>query len=169
MTKAAKLNPYVYRRSGLPPGSLDGRTPKTYKPNAVVGKVGRAHLRGSMRAHATLLKACRDLLRLRGVPCFRVQQAASQRRDGTYYAGSDRGAPDLFGCLPGGRVLCVECKSGNARASADQLAAQAEWIAHGACYMIVRDIAELQRALDALLTPAPHRLIEDAVLLSGSE
>lgn len=149
MTKAAKLAPFVYRRSGLPPGSFDGRTPKAYKP-PVTGKTLRT-FPGSLRAHATLLRACRDLLRLRGVPCFRVQQSASQRKDGTYYAGSDKGAPDLFGVLPRGRVLCIEAKSGNARATVDQIAAQSEWIAHGACFLIVRDIAELQRALDTLM------------------
>ena len=126
-------------------------------------KAARIAPPGSMAAHGTLLKACRDLLIMRGVPCFRIQQKASQRRDGTWYAGSDVGAPDLIGCLPGGRVLFIEVKTGKGRATMEQIGAIGDWTKAGAACYVIRDIGQLQAELDRLM---PRRVIGNRGIVS---
>jgi len=105
------------------------------------------HKRGSQRAHGSLCKAIRDLLRLHGIPCWRVGQKGSQRRDGSWYAGHDKGAPDIFGILPangGGKALAIEVKSGaRATLTAEQKMAKIECEGAGGVWITAKSVDQV--------------------------
>jgi hypothetical protein len=115
-----------------------------------------SNLPGSVRAHASLVAACRTLLLMRGIPCFRVNPRSVRKANGSWSSpGADVGAPDLIGCLSGGRILYVECKTGTSRLRPEQRASMDRWVAAGALCLVVRDVSEL----DAVVQTAPsvHR------------
>lgn len=75
---------------------------------------------------ADLVKACLQLLRLRGIFAFRVNCGAvlgthrGKRRFVRFT--SVPGVSDILGVLPGGRLLCVEAKGPKGKLRASQAA-----------------------------------------------
>ena len=103
---------------------------------------------GSVAAHVSLVKACRDLLKLRGIPVFRLNQRPVQNRNGIWSSpGADMGAPDLIACLPGGRALFIEVKTGRAMQRPVQRLSFDHWAANGALCLEVRAITDLEAVL----------------------
>ena len=103
-------------------------------------------------AESRLVRACLDLLHLRGVWAWRNNTGAA-----TYLDAQGRrrlvrfgqaGAPDILGILPGGRLLAVECKVGRRPLTR----AQQVWLAwleqHGALAVCVRSVEELLNTLN---------------------
>ena len=101
---------------------------------------------GSQRAHDSLCAAISRLLTLRGIAHARVGQKASQRRDGSWYSGSDRGAWDIFACIDG-RAVAIEAKTGKAWLSGQQIEFGYQWQEGGGLCLVVTDIARLDAAL----------------------
>jgi hypothetical protein len=60
------------------------------------------------------------------------------------------GISDILGVLPGGRFLAVECKRPGNRPTPEQAAFLAAVEAAGGLALVVRDVAELQAALDGV-------------------
>ena len=100
------------------------------------------------------MKACCDYLRLHGIPAVRVGQKASQRRDGSWYSGTDKGVWDIVAPLPPhAMTLWVEAKTGKASLTPEQIAFCGEQYAAGAWCVVARsvdDLAEVVRAVKAL-------------------
>lgn len=98
------------------------------------------------------LAQCLELLRLRGVPCWR-QNCGGMRVGGRYVPfTSSPGISDIIGVVPSGpeagKILCVECKAPGGTVRPSQRAfLDAVSNAKGVC-AVVTDVREL----DALLT-----------------
>jgi hypothetical protein len=88
-----------------------------------------------------------DLLALRHILAFRVNQRPVLTGRGWRNPGADPGAPDIFACLPGGRAFLIELKTGLARLSPVQVAALRGWRAQGALTAEIRNVAELYAVL----------------------
>ena len=97
-----------------------------------------------------LVRACLELLKLRGVLCWRQNTGALPqiyRGKKRYIRFGVKGMSDIVGILPGGRIICVECKLPGGKLSEDQerflrLVAQ-----QGGLALVVRDLDELVRGL----------------------
>jgi hypothetical protein len=94
-----------------------------------------------------LVRACLQLLALRGTRAWRNNSGAASV-GGRYVRFGDPGSPDIFGILaPSGRLLAVECKTGQGRLNPAQRAWMASAEAAGAACLVVRSVAELERWL----------------------
>lgn len=102
--------------------------------------------KGSQKAHDSLCRAIRDFLKLHGVPCWRVGQKGSQRRDGTWYAGHDKGAPDIFAIVKCYAVL-IDAKTGTAKLSKEQLRSREECLKAGGIWITATSVADVAKEL----------------------
>lgn len=97
-----------------------------------------------------LVKACLEFLHLKGVKAWRNNSGAVR----ACYNGKSRfirygavGSPDILGCLPGGRLLAVECKTPTGRVRPEQAAFLSELRAAGALAVVVHNLDELNEAI----------------------
>jgi hypothetical protein len=98
---------------------------------------------------SALVKACLDLLALRGVFAWRSNNAGIwDAKKKAYRFHGTRGVPDILGCLPGGRLLAVEAKEGRGRLTEEQHCYLAHVNALGGLGLVVRSVGELIGALD---------------------
>lgn len=108
-------------------------------------------------AHTRLVKACLDLLKIRGIPAWKNNTGSVRMPSGSWVAFSAPGLPDVLAILPPtGRLAGFECKTGRGRLTPVQRAARDRLIAAGAFFAIVSDIAELNRILNLLLEDSDH-------------
>jgi hypothetical protein len=108
--------------------------------------------RDTTSAHDSLVRACVDYLTLLSVPAYPINQVPRRRKDGTYRtSGAPSGFPDIVACLPSGRMLAVECKTGKARLRKDQVRVLQELCDAGALVVRVRSVDDLWDALRDLL------------------
>jgi hypothetical protein len=100
-----------------------------------------------------LVRQCLDYLQLRKVPCWRQNSGSAM-----FGAGGKRrfvrfavtGCADILGVLPpGGRILAVECKRPGGRLTPAQAAFLRCVAEAGGLAVVVRDLRDLQRALEA--------------------
>jgi hypothetical protein len=106
-----------------------------------------------------VLKACLQLLKLRGIPAWRQNQGALREGKRFVRFASAEGISDIVGCLPpppdvapelfGGRMLCVECKRPGGRLTAAQRRFLERMEAAGALCLVISDVAQLDAALRA--------------------
>ncbi len=98
-----------------------------------------------------ILKACLQLLAMRGVVAWRHNQGAIPLEGGGYrrFVGA-RGCSDILGVLPGGRFLACEVKRPGKKPTADQLGFLAAVNAAGGLGVWVQSVDELDRKLEAL-------------------
>jgi hypothetical protein len=101
---------------------------------------------------ADLIRQCLDYLQLAKVPAWRQNTGCA-----TFGAGGKRrfvrfaveGCSDILGVLPpSGRLLAVECKRPGGKLTAAQAAFLDNVRAAGGLALVVRDVRDLQRALD---------------------
>lgn len=110
----------------------------------------KLHSKGSASAHASLVAACCTLLTLIRWPHSPINQKATQKTDGSWHsAGADEGIGDILGCTPWGRAVFIECKSGDAEQSPEQLREAAKWERAGALVLLVRSVDQLDKATKA--------------------
>lgn len=101
---------------------------------------------------SAVLSACLDLLKLRGVLAWRNATGGILRtsKDGRQFRAfyGLRGSADILGCLPGGRLLAVECKSAKGRLTVEQshFLEQVELL--GGLAVVARDVGDLIEALE---------------------
>ncbi len=119
-------------------------------------------LPGSHASHESLQKAVLDLLALQGIPAMPVYTGprVAPTGAGTFVLRSNkaqRGLSDVLACLPpSGRLLLIECKTGGARRSPDQVRLQDQFRAAGAECMGVRDVLALARRIHELRAWEPQ-------------
>lgn len=66
-------------------------------------------------------RAILELLRWRGIPCYKHQNAGIRKPDGSYIPTHTRGVSDIIGCLPpSGRMLCIEVKRPGGKPTLEQ-------------------------------------------------
>jgi hypothetical protein len=99
-----------------------------------------------------VLRSCLELLQLRGILAWRTNNAGifdPARRRFRAFRGL-KGVSDILGCLADGRMLAVETKSATGRLSEAQRWFLDEVNRRGGLALVVRDVSELQAALDGL-------------------
>ena len=93
------------------------------------------------------LKGCLKYLQARQIYHWRNNTGAVQVRPGKFIRFGKVGSSDILGVLPGGRLLCVECKAPNGRLSPEQKKFLKEVRELGAFTAVVRGWRELDEAL----------------------
>lgn len=98
-----------------------------------------------------VVRQCVQYLKLAGFFSWRSNtgaavytSAAGKRRLVRY---GEPGVSDILGVLPGGRMLCVECKTGGGRLSDAQAAFLGRVRAAGGLALVVSSVTELQALL----------------------
>ena len=98
-----------------------------------------------------IVRSCLEYLRRCGWVCWRSNtgaaaytNAAGKRRFVRY---GEPGIADILGVLPGGRMLCVECKSATGRLRPGQEAFLGRVRAAGGLALVVRSVTELAALL----------------------
>jgi hypothetical protein len=95
-----------------------------------------------------VLDGCLRYLEARRIYHWRNNTGAVQIAPGRYIRFGKVGSSDILGVLPGGRLLCVECKAPNGgRLSPEQKQFLAEVRGMGAFAVVVRGWWELDEAL----------------------
>ena len=95
-----------------------------------------------------VLDGCLNYLQARGIYCWRNNTGAVRIRPGQFMRFGKVGSSDILGILPGGRLLCVECKAPNrGRLSPEQKQFLADVRELGALAFVVRGWWELDEAL----------------------
>jgi hypothetical protein len=93
---------------------------------------------------SVILRSCLDLLRLRGIFCWRQNSAGLYTQDRRLIRTADlNGISDIVGLTPSGRFLAVECKSARGRQTESQKQFQAAIERNHGLYIIARDIEDL--------------------------
>jgi hypothetical protein len=95
---------------------------------------------------AETLRACLTLLEWLRIPAWRANCGAAKHGD-RYVRYGEPGQPDVLGILPGGRLLCLECKSSVGRLRPEQKAWLARAEGAGALCVVARSIDDLAAAL----------------------
>jgi hypothetical protein len=96
-----------------------------------------------------ILNGCLRYLEARGIYHWRNNTGAVQVRPGQFMRFGKVGSSDILGVLPGGRLLCVECKARGGRLSPEQKRFIAEIGSLGGFAVVVRGWEELDQALKA--------------------
>ena len=101
-----------------------------------------------MTPEGGLVKACLAYLKVRGIFAWRnnsrvLPLEGKGGRKGLYRFGV-KGGGDIFGVLPGGRFLSIECKTAKGKTSLDQEAWMNEVNDQGGLARVVRSIEELE-------------------------
>ena len=95
-----------------------------------------------------ILADCLRYLEIRGIYHWRNNTGAVQVRPGQFMRFGKKGSSDILGVLPGGRLLCIECKAPDGgRLSPEQKRFIADVQKLGALALVVRGCLELDAAL----------------------
>jgi hypothetical protein len=93
-------------------------------------------------------RECLDYLRLRHIYCWSNPSGAVRIRPGRFMRFGKKGSSDILGILPGGRLLCAECKAPDrGRLSPEQKQFIADVQELRALALVVRGWNELDEAL----------------------
>jgi hypothetical protein len=90
--------------------------------------------------------SCLDYLAIRGIFAWPNNTGAVQVDGKRFVRFGRKGSPDILGILPGGRILCVECKSKRGRQTAEQKDFEAEVTRRGGVYVLARGFEDLENA-----------------------
>ena len=96
---------------------------------------------------APVLRGCLQYLQARGIFHWRNNTGAVQIAPGRFMRFGKKGSSDILGILPGGRLLCVECKAQDGRLSPEQKKFLADVRELGALALVVQGWRELDEAL----------------------
>jgi hypothetical protein len=94
-----------------------------------------------------VLDGCLRYLEARQIYHWRNNTGAVQIAPGRFMRFGKKGSSDILGVLPGGRFLCVECKSKDGKLSPEQKQFLADVQELGGLALIVRGWWELDEAL----------------------
>ena len=113
----------------------------------------RRALGGSSKAHEELQKACLTLLAFYKIPATALYTGprVRPRAEGGFELRPNRsnvGISDVMACLPpAGRLILIECKTGRAQRTPEQIEKHNRFRAAGAHCITVRTIDELKQLL----------------------
>jgi hypothetical protein len=96
---------------------------------------------------SAILAQCLAWLAFKGIPSWRANCGAMKRGDRFIRMGQ-KGQPDIMGILPGGVLLCCECKRQGGKLSEDQRAWLERAKAAGAVTVVAHSVEELARAIE---------------------
>ena len=97
---------------------------------------------------APVLNGCLKYLQIRGIYHWRNSTGAVRIAPGRFMRFGKVGSSDILGILPGGRLLCVECKAPDGgKLSPEQKQFLADVRELGALALVVRGWQELDAAL----------------------
>jgi hypothetical protein len=101
---------------------------------------------------AVVLRQVLDLLHLRGVFAWRNHTTGIWDPARKVFRANVglRGVSDVIGVLSGGRFLAVECKGPRGRLTDEQTVFLDNVVKAGGVALVIRDVKELERELDAL-------------------
>lgn len=104
-----------------------------------------------------ILADCLRYLQIRGIYHWRNSTGAVRIAPGRFMRFGKVGSSDILGCLPDGRLLCVEVKAPDGRLSVEQKQFLADVRNLGALALVVRGWRELDEALrvDGYVTDGP--------------
>ena len=94
-----------------------------------------------------VLQGCLKYLKIKGIFAWRNSVGAVRIGPGRFMRFGLKGSSDIVGILPGGRLLCVECKSQNGRLSEEQRAFLETVRGLGGLALTVKSWQELDKAL----------------------
>jgi hypothetical protein len=94
-----------------------------------------------------VLTGCLKYLETRGIYHWRNSTGAVRIAPGRFMRFGKVGSSDILGILPGGRLLCVECKAPDGRLSPEQKQFLADVRELGALAVVARGWKELDQAL----------------------
>lgn len=94
-----------------------------------------------------LVRACLQLLALRGIFAWRNNTGVMRRGAHVYWVGL-KGSSDILGLLPDGRFLAIECKRPGNRLTPDQRTFQQRVIQHHGVAWVVWSAAQLEKELE---------------------
>jgi len=94
-----------------------------------------------------VLDGCLQYLEIRGIYHWRNNTGAVQVRPGQFMRFGKVGSSDILGILPGGKLLCIECKAKSGRLSPEQKQFLDDARELGALALVVRGWQELDEAL----------------------
>jgi hypothetical protein len=92
-------------------------------------------------------RECLDYLKLRHIYCWSNPSGAVRIRPGKFMSFGLKGSADILGCLPGGKILAVECKAGHGRLSSEQRDFLADIKALGGMAVVARSWTDIDQAL----------------------
>ena len=102
---------------------------------------------------SAVLRACLHYLSLRGIEHFRFNSGAAMLpgRGGKLQPVrfGAKGAPDILGVLPGGRMVAVECKASDGKLRPEQELFLERLRAAGALCIVARSVDDLVQGLEA--------------------
>ena len=94
-----------------------------------------------------VLEDCLQYLQVRGIFHWRNNTGAVRLGPGRFMRFGKVGSSDILAVLPGGRLLCIECKAKSGRLSPEQKQFLEEVKALGCLAVVARDWQELDEAL----------------------
>ena len=112
-----------------------------------------------------LVRACLELLRLRGILSWRQNTAGIRRRDRAgrefWAAPALRGVADILAVAPGsGKLVAIEVKRPGGKPTPDQVAFLDSVNVAGGIGMVIRDVGALAALLDQLRQDERHGVAE---------
>jgi hypothetical protein len=96
---------------------------------------------------AIILADCLHYLQARNIYHWRNNTGAVQIAPERFMRFGKKGSSDILGILPGGRLLCVECKAKGGRLTHEQIQFLSDVRGKGALALVVRGWQELDAAL----------------------
>ena len=100
-----------------------------------------------MTPEGRIKAACLRYLEKLGFKVWNNPSGAAQIRPGEWLHFGKKGSADILGCLPGGRFLAVECKTGYGRLSPEQRDFLADIKALGGLAVMAKSWQDIDQAL----------------------
>jgi hypothetical protein len=102
-------------------------------------------------------------LRMRNIYAWRNNTGAVQIRPGQFMGFGKRGSSDILGILPGGRILCIECKAKGGRLSSEQREFMDRVRGLGGMTIVAHSFKDIDEAL------RQNRYIDDGPLFAAGK
>ena len=105
-----------------------------------------------MTPEGAVVRACLDYLTVRRITAWRNNTTGIYDEKAKRFrtnAGRN-GIADIIGCLPGGRLLAVECKAGRGRLSPAQIEFQRDIVEAGGLHNVAYSLDDLIQALESI-------------------
>lgn len=106
---------------------------------------------GMSTPEGAVVRACLDYLAIKRIVAWRSNTTGiyDEKRKSYRNNAGRNGVSDIIGCLPGGRLLAVECKAGRGKLSADQIEFQRDILEAGGLHVVAYKVEDLIEALEA--------------------
>ena len=102
------------------------------------------------RTETDLVRACLEHMRLKGILCWRQNAGAlpkTYKGKTQYVTFGAKGMSDIVGIMPGGQVVCVECKMPGGKTTPHQERFLELVRQQGGRAMVAQSLDELERGL----------------------